>query len=239
MGFIHVCAVDSRTGSVKLNTTITPTTAPPVEEKGGPENEGTQHSATAAQQNEEQASKKKYEQEQKQAALPPVPSESSDAGSIEPPQKAVHQSKPVSRTMVLVEGVLGELVVVFLVPNTPTIPISSTGNVFTQTTVWCDQVDRVWVYKTYGRECRYLDGRTVSCPGCGPFSETVYCGKDCMLADAPGHFKRCGMFLPDRRSQLGSLPDYMSDRPPLIPSVEGVSNPARHRQAMWFCTGRN
>lgn len=96
--------------------------------------------------------------------------------------------------MVLVEGVLGELVVVFLVTNTPTIPISSTSNVFTQTTVWYDQVDRVWVYKTYGRECRYLDGRTVSCPGCGPFSETVYCGKTACWLMHQGTLRDVGCF---------------------------------------------
>lgn len=88
-------------------------------------------------------------------------------------------------------------------------------------------------------QCSLMDGTSVVCPGCGPFSLVRYCGKQHLWEAASDHWFECGTFTLVHPVAVGNLPKEILMGPPILPNIQRWDGPARHRQALWFASSQN
>ena len=89
------------------------------------------------------------------------------------------------------------------------------------------------------RRCNLWVGSSVTCPRCGPFSETRYCTKEHLYDDVKAHWLICGQVAFEHPCLETSVPMEFREGPPLIPSRHKWDNPERHRQAVYHATSKN
>ena len=78
------------------------------------------------------------------------------------------------------------------------------------------------------------DGRTVICPGCGPYSSIRYCCIDHLLADSTDHWGvDCMKYTCNHLCDASTIHPRQVSCPPLIPNICGWNTPERHRQAVY------
>jgi hypothetical protein len=88
-------------------------------------------------------------------------------------------------------------------------------------------------------QCSFMDGLSVVCPGCGPFSLVRYCGKEHLWEDVEDHWATCGTYVFVYPCITGSVPKDVLVGPPMLPNIQRWDRPERHRQAVWFTSASN
>lgn len=87
--------------------------------------------------------------------------------------------------------------------------------------------------------CSSMDGFSVVCPRCGPFSLVRYCGKEHLWEDVKGHWIYCGTYGFVHPCIISSIPKDVLVGPPMLPNLHRWEQPARYRQAVRFTSARN
>ena len=87
--------------------------------------------------------------------------------------------------------------------------------------------------------CSFMDGLSVICPGCGPFSLVRYCGKEHLWEDVKDHWANCGAYSFVDPCIPSSIPKDVLVGPPMLPNIHRWDRPERHRQAVWFTSANN
>ncbi|CAG8201673.1 unnamed protein product [Penicillium salamii] len=85
-------------------------------------------------------------------------------------------------------------------------------------------------------QCSFMDGSTVVCPACGPFSLVRYCGKQHLWEDVLVHWSRCRCYPLLHQVVIISLPKEILMGPPMLQNIHNWDKPERHRQAVWFAS---
>ncbi|CAG8400279.1 unnamed protein product [Penicillium salamii] len=85
-------------------------------------------------------------------------------------------------------------------------------------------------------QCSFMDGSTVVCPACGPFSLVRYCGKQHLWEDVLFHWSRCRCYPLLHQVVISSLPKEILMGPPMLLNIHDWDKPERHRQAVWFAS---
>jgi hypothetical protein len=88
-------------------------------------------------------------------------------------------------------------------------------------------------------QCSFIDGLSVVCPGCGPFSMVRYCGKQHLWEDVRDHWPTCGSYHLVYPCIPSSIPKDVLVGPPMLPNIHRWDWPERHRQAVWFTSASN
>lgn len=88
-------------------------------------------------------------------------------------------------------------------------------------------------------QCSFMDGLSVVCPGCGPFSLVRYCGKEHLWEDVKDHWVTCGTYVFVYPCITSSVPKDVLVGPPMLPNIQRWDRPERHRQAVWFTSASN
>ncbi|CAG7937492.1 unnamed protein product [Penicillium olsonii] len=83
-------------------------------------------------------------------------------------------------------------------------------------------------------QCSFMDGSTVICPACGPFSLVRYCGKQHLWEDVLDHWIRCRCYPLLHKFGISSIPKEIFMGPPILHNFHQWDRPERHRQAVWF-----